>query len=184
MKFQDNLKVKAVGDTGSSQKLAEAIANMGNRSKAMKKKMVKTLTRAGSITPAEVGGGFYPPARLSDEDTEALLKEAYGNIPARTGKRGTRSLKREKRRWHLVRKIHKKYKDGKVRAHFRKMTQRGALTRECQAIRAGAQDVRDMEKDYHMIVLRGWAKINHDHSHDNNFATVTHATVKDATNSK
>lgn len=158
MKFQDNLKVKAVGDTGSSERLAEAIANLGNRSNAMRKKMVKTLTRGGSISASEVGGGLYPPCRLSDEETEALLKEAYANIPSKTGKRGTRKLKREKRRWRLVRQIRKKYKKSKIRAHFRKMAKRGAITRECQAIRANAHAVRDTDQHYQMIVLKGWAK--------------------------
>jgi len=182
VKFQENLEVKAVGDTGSSQRLAEAIANLGNRSNAMQKKMVKTLTRSGSITPSEIGGGFYPPARLSDEETESLLKEAYANLPERTGKRGTKALKRQRRRWKLVRDIHKKYKQGKVRAHFRKTAHRGALTRECQAIRADAPTLRDTEKDYQMIVLRGWAQraLLETDPDSVNTAHVTHASVKDS----
>ncbi|KAL7447847.1 hypothetical protein ACHAWC_000153, partial [Mediolabrus comicus] len=47
----------------------------------------------------QLKGGEFPSLRYSDDETERLLAQAYAAIPPRAGKRGTRNLKRQKRRW-------------------------------------------------------------------------------------
>ena len=48
---------------------------------------------------ANLGLGKFPAIRYSPEETERLLAEAMATLPKREGKRGTRNLKRQKRRY-------------------------------------------------------------------------------------
>lgn len=98
-----------------------------------------------------------PIERYSDEETERLLALAHANIPKRDGKRGTRNLKRQKRRWFLVRKIHKKQKRWRKAAHERRMELRAKRREETKEIEDIAAEVRARDRAYQREVLRTWA---------------------------
>lgn len=99
------------------------------------------------------GGGHFPPMRYSDEETERLLTMAYAAIPPRTGRRGTRSLKRQKRRWHLVRRIHRVYKGHIVRFHARRMEKRSLKVKQVRAMIQGAPEIVARDEAYRQQVL-------------------------------
>ncbi|CAB9508609.1 expressed unknown protein [Seminavis robusta] len=107
---------------------------------------------------ADVRGGEFPTKRYSDEETERLLELAYAAIPPRAGKRGTRNLRRQSRRWFLVRKIHRKYKQQKIAAHFRLMEERSKRMQEIKAVKAEAPDTRARDRAYQRQVLQRWMK--------------------------
>jgi len=102
----------------------------------------------------QAGGGLYPPLRYSPEDTERLLAEAYAAIPERAGPRGNRRQKRQRTRWHLVRKIHKKQKKHLVRAHFRKMEERSRRIREVKEVLEEAPSIRQRDREYQAMILK------------------------------
>jgi hypothetical protein len=99
------------------------------------------------------GGGHFPPMRYSDEETERLLKMAYAAIPPRAGRRGTRSLKRQKYRWHLVRRIRRVYKAHIVRFHARRMEKRSLKIKQVKAMIQGAPEVVARDEAYRQQVL-------------------------------
>lgn len=104
----------------------------------------------------DVRGGEYPVGRYSDDETERLLAMAYGAIPERAGKRGTRNLKRQKNRWFLVRKIRSKAKHQRRQAHFRAMDKRSVQAKELKAVRAAAPGVRATDRNYQRDLLQRW----------------------------
>lgn len=104
----------------------------------------------------DVGGGEYPPLRYSDEETERLLAEAYASIPKRAGKRGTRNLKRQKRRWWLVRRIRKKYKKQMAKFQERKMAERSQKIKTVKAVLEKSPEIRNKDREYQLKVLQRW----------------------------
>lgn len=100
----------------------------------------------------------FPAIRYSPEETERLLAEAFSMLPERTGKRGTLNLRRQKRRWFLVRKIHAKYKGQRALEHERKMEKRNEKRKAVVAVMEAAPETRLSDVDYQEQVLRRWAQ--------------------------
>jgi len=101
----------------------------------------------------------FPTLRFSDEETERLLKEAYAGIPPRTGKRGTRNLRRQKNKFKIIRNQHKIKKQELVDAHFAKMAKRSRIAQEVKVIKEGADFVRENDREYHLRVLKKWSSM-------------------------
>ena len=99
----------------------------------------------------------FPAIRYSEEETKRLLEEAYSMIPERAGKRGTRNLKRQKRRWFLVRKIRAKYKAFRKLEHERRMHKRHLKRQAVLAVKEEAPAIREEDLSYQEQVLRRWA---------------------------
>ena len=96
--------------------------------------------------------------QFSPEDTERLLKRAYAAIPPRDGKRGTRNLKRQKRRWWNVREIRKKYKKNMIRFHERRMAERSRKVKAVKSILKEAPDIVLANREYQLQVLKRWTE--------------------------
>jgi hypothetical protein len=107
---------------------------------------------------AALGVGRVPTMRYSEEETERLLELAHAAIPARTGKRGTRNMLRQKRRWWLVREIHRTYKKHMQRFQLRKMIIRSEKIKKVKAVLQAAPSIREQDRSYQMEVYqRYWA---------------------------
>jgi len=106
------------------------------------------------------GPGQFPPLRYNDEETEKLLQEAYANLPQKGGKRGTRKLKREKNRYHGIRKARSIKKMEKINHHFDVMEKRSIKSASIRKVRDLAIEVRVEDKDYQMQILKTWAEMN------------------------
>jgi hypothetical protein len=106
------------------------------------------------------GAGLFPPLRYSDEETERLLKEAYSKLPEKGGKRGSRKLKREKNRYHGIRKARSIKKMEKINHHFDKMDKRSLKSEGIRKMIELAVEVREEDKNYQIDLLRKWAEIN------------------------
>lgn len=157
VEFQKSISVEGF-QTGQTTK-AKVIqkGESGQKLRDLKRRE-KLEMRMASKRPeiSDVRGGHFPSHRYSDEETERLLATAYASIPERAGKRGTRNLKRQKRRWFLVRKIHAKEKYHITEAHIRKMEARSNRMQEIKAIKSEAPDVRANDREYQKEVLRRW----------------------------
>lgn len=126
--------------------------------KKFRKKREREMTReAAEKDDLLAAGGEFPPEIFSDEETEALLKEAWGNLPERTGKRGNNHLKREKLRWGLKRAYDAKKKRERILKHEDTMARRSAVAHACRSIRETAEDVRQAELEYRENISRQWA---------------------------
>jgi hypothetical protein len=101
----------------------------------------------------------FPPIRYSPEETEELLRQAYEALPERTGKRGNRNLRRQARRWKLVRKIRSDYKANIVRAHVRRMEHRHYKRQRVIQIKEEAIVQRQKDLEYQGKVLERWYKM-------------------------
>lgn len=101
----------------------------------------------------DAGQGQFPPLRFSDEETERLLAEAYENIPKRAGKRGTRALKRQKVRFHFLRKADKIKKKEKIQHHFAVMEKRSKKVKDIQKMKEISEVDRNADAEYQMKVL-------------------------------
>ena len=123
--------------------------------------MAKKAEEEAAAGSAAAGGGGpgsqFPALRYSDEETERLLAEAYANLPERTGKRGTRHLKRERQRWFRARLNARKKKEERIAEHSRRMEKRSRIVKEVMAVKEEAEDVRDAERQYQEEVMRAWA---------------------------
>lgn len=108
---------------------------------------------------ANIRGGEYPVLRYSDEETERLLAQAYAAIPKRGGKRGTRNLRRQKRRWFLVEKIHAKAKHQRTLAHYRMMDKRSVRHKAAKEMQFHqAPSARKADRNYQREVLQRWVE--------------------------
>lgn len=128
-----------------------------------KRAVIDEVSRSSSSSQErliEAGPGQFPPLRYSDEETERLLKEAYENIPVRTGKRGTRSFKRQKVRFIKIRKARSIKKMEKVRHHFDRMEKRSAKVKGIQKMKEIAVENREEDRLYQESVLKKWAEMN------------------------
>jgi hypothetical protein len=156
--FQKDIRVEGF-ETG--QILKPQVASKRNRSirkqrKLMMKEIEDRARERRRVTV--VSGGRFPPERYSEEETSRLLELAYASIPPRAGKRGTLRLKRQKRRWFLVRKIHAKYKYHMAKYQVRKMLDRSRRAREARIVRETAPDVRQRDREYQFAMYKRWAE--------------------------
>lgn len=99
----------------------------------------------------------FPAIRYSPEETEELLKLAFETLPERAGKRGTRNLKRQGRRWKLVREIRSKYKRQIQDAHERRMEHRQWKREQTKAVKEAAPELCQEDAQYQATILRRWA---------------------------
>jgi hypothetical protein len=124
------------------------------RKRAAKDLASSTVSEASSQERLlEAGQGQFPPLRFSDEETERLLAEAYANIPKRAGKRGTRALKRQKVRFHFLRKADKIKKKEKIQHHFAVMEKRSKKVKDIQKMKEISNVNRNADAEYQMKVL-------------------------------
>lgn len=157
--FQQSIAVEGF-ETGQTTTVQSTKKTRGGK-KATKRKqtrrdlMEEKLKERQRLTGA--GGGEFPPLRYSDEETERLLAQAYAALPVRTGKRGTKNLHRQKRRWHLVREIRRKYKAHMANFQVRKMAKRSRKIREVKAIIDAAPGIRQRDREYQLSVYQRWA---------------------------
>jgi len=132
----------------------------------VRKQEGKKLLREQALNPSlapktvnDVKGGRFPTLRYSDEETQRLLDEAHANIPKRTGRRGTRNLKRQNARWEVIYADRRQRKSDNYGAHLRRMTERKRIAGEVREVKEDAKVVRGEEREYRMGVLRKWAEI-------------------------
>jgi hypothetical protein len=111
--------------------------------------------RSSSSSSAAVSTKF-PAIRYSPEETEELLRQAYETLPERTGKRGNRNLRRQARRWKLVRKIRSDYKANIFRAHIRRMEHRHNKRQRVILVKEEAIVQRQNDLQYQGKVLERW----------------------------
>lgn len=158
VKFQQSISVEGfeTGQTVEVQSTKKAKGGKANRKKTKRDLLEEKLKEKQRFT--DVSGGEFPPMRYSDEETERLLKQAYAALPKRDGKRGTRNLKRQKRRWVLVREIRRKYKAHLANFQVRKMKERSRKIKEVKAILAEAPSIREKDRDYQLSIYREWAQ--------------------------
>jgi hypothetical protein len=163
VKFQQSIAIQGF-ETGQTTTLTGGLGPKRRGGKAARKrrdkeeleKVMQEKQRKLDI----VGGGQYPPLRYSPEETDRLLKEAYDNLPKRTGKRGTRNLKRQANRWHAVRKARKiAKKNYGIRKHERRMAERSRISREVRETKAEAPLIRERDAAYQQHVLERWTEI-------------------------
>lgn len=129
------------------------------------------LKHAAADRAAQVGGGNYPPLRYSQEETDRLLAEAYGSIPERAGKRGTRNLQRQSNRWHAVRKARKiSKKNYGIKTHTRRMETRSKLVRDVKGVKEEAPSLRERDAAYQQQVLQRWVEFMIVHPNDDDDA--------------
>lgn len=100
----------------------------------------------------------FPAIRYSQEETERLLELAFSSLPPRAGKRGTRNLKKQERRWKLVRDIRAKYKANIIAAHERRMEKRHWKRQKVIAAKEQAPISREKDLKYQGQVLSRWAE--------------------------
>jgi hypothetical protein len=152
VEFQKSIAVDGF-ETGQTVSLIDT--NKKGRSggkMASKKRLTKRDEMAAKIKErqrlAGGGGGEFPPMRYSDEETERLLIQAYSAIPPRMGKRGTLQLKRQKRRWHLVKEIHRKYKTHIMNHHAVSMKKRSQKIKQIVEFLKIAPSIVQQDKEY------------------------------------
>jgi len=159
VEFQKSIAVEGF-ETGQ---IMEAIKGAGNRNRLRRSRRLAMKRLASRVQKEKerqkflkVGGGLFPALSYSPEETERLLARARAALPVRTGRRGTRNLKRQARRWWLVRQIRKKYKKNIIQAHFRRMAERSARHKKSWAVIEKAPTVRSEEADYQLASFQRW----------------------------
>jgi hypothetical protein len=157
VKFQKSIAVDGF-ETGQTMQVLTSnkkVRGGASRRKTGKSEVEERLAERARLSGS--GGGSYPPLRYSDEETERLLAEAYAAIPKRDGKRGTRNLKRQATRWHLVRKIHKKVKYHMANHQTRKMEKRSLKIKQVKGVLEESPGMRDRDRAYQAQVFERWA---------------------------
>jgi hypothetical protein len=86
------------------------------------------------------------------------LAQAYAAIPPRGGKRGTRNLKRQAHRWHLVRQIRKQYKRNMMRFQERKMQARSDKIASVMTVLQEAPAIQARDRQYQLQVFEQWTQ--------------------------
>lgn len=157
VKFQQAISVDGF-DTGQITSVSTVKKTRGGKL-ARKKKERELALKEQSTELADIGGGQYPALRYSEEETQRLLAEAYANLPKRTGKRGTRNKRRQRLRWHRVRKIHKKQKRWRIAAHFRRMDKRSSNKKAVMEIKSTSANTRQKDREYQDAVVKRWAEM-------------------------
>ena len=170
MKFQQSITVDGF-QTG--QTTTATVLKKSRGGKQARRKREKELARLGGdgLVDSSLAGGTgqqkisavaakFPALRYSVEETEELLKLAYATLPTRTGKRGTRNLKRQANRWKIVRKIRSDYKAQLLRAHYRRMLQRKYKRDRTKVAMHDAVDQRQSDLEYQGQVLQRWRNMS------------------------
>lgn len=156
VKFQQAIAVDGfeTGATTEIQRIKKGGGGSGKKRQTKRELMAERLLERERN--AELRGGEYPAERYSEEETARLLEQAYNAVPRRDGKRGTRALKRQKRRWALVRKIHRKQKAHLVAAHHRRMAARAQKSSEIRSILRDIPVVRQRDREYQLSIIQRW----------------------------
>lgn len=79
-------------------------------------------------------------------------------MPPRTGKRGTRHLKRMKVRYFLINRARAKQKYFKKRAHFKNMRKRSQVITDVLQTKDDAPIIVERERNYQQLVIDRWAE--------------------------
>jgi len=113
----------------------------------------------GALTSAQpTSATKFPAIRYSPEETQELLRQAYEALPERAGKRGNRNLRRQARRWKIVRDIRSQYKANLVAAHERRMEKRADKRQRVLQAQRDAVVQRQNDAAYRSDVLRRYIK--------------------------
>jgi hypothetical protein len=163
VQFQRNIAVDGF-ETGQTTDVVDSRKVRGGaiaRKKREKKLAIVEDRLAERRRLTESGGGHFPPVRYSEEETEQLLNMAYAAIPIRGGKRGTRNLKRQKRRWALVRRIRRTYKEHMAYFQERKMYKRAEKMQQIKNIINKAPEARMSDHQYQTEVFKKWWSLTH-----------------------
>jgi hypothetical protein len=157
VKFQQSIAVDGfeTGQTMEVRTSNKKVRGGKSRRKTGKSEVEERIAERARFTG--MGGGEYPPLRYSDSETERLLAEAYAAVPTRDGKRGTRNLKRQGTRWHLVRKIHKKVKYHMAEHQTRKMAKRSLKIKQVKGVLEASPGIRESDRAYQARVFERWA---------------------------
>lgn len=158
VKFQQGISVDGF-QTG--QTTTAGVLKKGRGGKQARRRKEKELARLQqqqqqNDAPATTNEKF-PAIRFSQEETERLLEQAYGALPERAGKRGTRNLQKQENRWQLVRKIRAKYKAQIEAAHERKMEKRHWKRQQVITAKEQAPISKASDLEYQAQVLQRWA---------------------------
>jgi len=164
VKFQQSLKVSGF-QTG--QVTATSLLKKSTRGgKQARKKREKELARLGAFEGISADGrqgaklsaaaAKFPAIRYSPDETEKLIKLAYETLPRRTGKRGTKNLRRQANRWRTVRKIRSDYKAQLMQAHRRRMEHRKYKRDRTDRTKLVSVDQRRRDLDYQGKILQRW----------------------------
>lgn len=127
--------------------------------KTLRKRVTQNLVSSVTVEASsqerllDAGQGQFPPLRFSDSETERLLAEAYDSLPKRAGKRGTRSLKRQKVKYHFIRKAHKVKKQEKIRHHFAVMEKRSKKVQDIRKMKEISENEKAADEEYKIKVL-------------------------------
>jgi len=159
VKFQQSIRVDGF-QTG--QVTSASILRKSKGGKQARNRKAKDLARLQHMDPTFQAGAAssaskFPAIRYSPEETEELLKLAFDTLPEKTGKRGTRNLKRQNRRWKLVREIRAKYKRQMEAAHERRMEHRHWKREQTKAVKEMAPELCAQDMQYQARVVRRWA---------------------------
>lgn len=153
-KFQQSISVDGF-QTG--QTTTAAILKKGRGGKQARRRKEKEMARLQQDDLTINTDEKFPAIRYSQEETERLLEQAYGALPERAGKRGTRNLQRQENRWQLVREIRAKYKAQMQQAHERRMEKRHWKRQQVLAAKEQAPISRAQDLEYQAQVLQRWA---------------------------
>lgn len=155
VKFQQSIRVEGF-QTGQVMAATTLTKNRGGKQARNRKVRELALMQQADPNLADSSDKF-PALRYSPEETQELLKLAFETLPQKTGKRGTRNLKRQKRRWTLVREIRAKYKRQIIAAHERRMEHRQWTRQQTKAVKEMAPQVCDKDTRYQAQILQRWA---------------------------
>jgi len=163
VEFQKSISITGF-ETGQTTKVTTRTKKRGGtverKRRLREEELDAALSRGKAFDITTLKGGEFPPLRYSDEETARLLEEAYANLPPRAGKRGTRYLKREKRRWWIKRMYDVKKKHERMAEHERRMAKRHNISKWIYEIQQGAEEVKEKDRAYQLGVLERWAEIN------------------------
>lgn len=169
VKFQQSISVSGF-QTG--QVTTATVLKKSRGGKQARRKREKELARLRGLDPSLAGAAAleeassssavankFPAIRYSPEETEELLRQAYEALPERTGKRGTRNLRRQAERWKRVRKIRSDYKANIVQAHERRMEHRHYKRQRVVQAKDDATVQRQNDLEYQGKVLERWYRM-------------------------
>jgi hypothetical protein len=169
VKFQQSISVSGF-QTG--QVTTATVLKKSRGGKQARRKREKELTRLQGLDPSLAGAAAledatstsaaatkFPAIRYSTEETEELLRQAYEALPERAGKRGNRNLRRQERRWKLVRKIRSDYKANIIRAHERRMEYRHYKRQRVIEAKKDAVSQRQKDLEYQGKLLERWYRM-------------------------
>eukprot|EP00934_Nitzschia_sp_Nitz4_P003573 Nitzschia sp. Nitz4//scaffold72_size95085//31156//32369//NITZ4_004752-RA/size95085-snap-gene-0.116-mRNA-1//1//CDS//3329557351//3563//frame0 len=153
VKFQQSIAVDGfqTGQVTTAQVLKKSRG--GKQARARREK--EMAKEAAVQTDASLK---FPALRYSEEETQELLNLAFATLPEREGKRGSRNLKRQDRRWKLVRDIRSKYKRQIQQAHERRMEKRSWRRETTKEAKEAAPAQCQADLDYQAQVLRRWSQ--------------------------